>query len=99
MMMDIAVMPVILHHSLGNAVYIWFLTALTWMVTLAITTILLLAGLVSVTGRRTEVKQRYLSSLFAGVYAVFGFMMFVQIRELGNGQVGFWLVISLCLNI
>ncbi|HLR89370.1 MAG TPA: phosphatidate cytidylyltransferase [Balneolaceae bacterium] len=98
-MLDKAGMPVILPLSLGIAVYIWFLTALPWMVTLAITTILLLAGLVSVTGRRTEVKQRYLSSLFAGVYAVFGFMMIVQIRELGSGQDGFWLAISLFLMI
>src|SRR5690625_4498528 len=98
-MLDKAGMPVILPLSLGIAVYIWFLTALPWMVTLAITTIMLLAGLISVTGRRSEVKLRYLSSLFDGVYAVFGFMMVVRIRELGSGQDGFWLAISLFLML
>src|SRR5690625_2025994 len=96
-MLDKAGMPVVLPLSLGVAIYIWFLTVLPWMVTLAVTTSLLLAGLVSVTGRRTEVKQRYLSSLFAGGYDVFGIMMIVQIRELGSGQDGFRLSISLYL--
>lgn len=79
--------------------FIWFLTRLpsTWVIVTSV--ILLVAGLLAVSGKQSLLKQRLLASLFTGVYAVFGLLMIVQIRSLGGATDGFWLALSLFFMI
>ena len=91
--------PIFMPVVILIAGYVWFLTNLPWIWVIAITVILLAAGLFAVTGARSLFKQRILSTLFTGVYAVFGLLMIVQIRSLGTDLDGFWLTLSFFLMV
>ncbi len=43
--------------------------------------------------------QKWLSTLFCGIYPTFGYFLAVGVRDLGAGQDGFWLILALFLMI
>lgn len=58
-----------------------------------------LITVIAVAGRRSDRSVRWLSTLFTGVYPTVGFMMLVNIREIGSTLDGFWLTMTLMLMI
>ncbi len=47
----------------------------------------------------TDWSGKWLSTLFCGVYTTMGYYLAVDVRDLGTGQDGFWLILALFLMI
>lgn len=58
-----------------------------------------LLTVIAVLDRKSERSVRWLTTLFTGVYPTVGFVMLVNIRELGSTLDGFWLTMTLMLMI
>ncbi len=58
-----------------------------------------LLTVIAVISKHSETSVRWLSTLFTGVYPAVGFVMLVNIRELGTTIEGFWLTMTLMLMI
>ncbi len=85
--------------SLIFAFLIWRGTALPdWLIVAAVSAIILIT-IWAIVDRTRESASRWLSTLLTGVYAPVGFLMVVQIRDLGTGIEGFWLTLTLFLMI
>ena len=85
--------------SLLFALFIWRSDMLPdWLVFAAVVLVVCLA-LISILGKESTFSKRWVSTLFAGIYAPMGYMMVIQIRELGINMEGFWLTLSLFLMI
>ena len=98
-MMRQAGRPGYFEASILIACSIWSALFLPRMVTLVLTSLILIITLISLIKRGSEYSERWLSSLFTGVYAPVGFLMIVHLRDLGNSVDGFWLTITLFLMI
>lgn len=66
---------------------------------LLLISLILIVTIFSLIRRGSEFSERWLSSLFTGVYAPAGFLMMVYLRDLGHSVEGFWLTITLFLMI
>lgn len=85
--------------SLLVALFIWFFGDLPeWSVYLISGTILMLAVSAFFMDQH-EFPRRLFATLFSGIYAPAGFLMIVNMRNLGIQMDGFWLVLSLFLMI
>jgi len=58
-----------------------------------------LITVLAVAGRKSDQNLRWLTTLFTGVYPTVGFVMLINIRELGSTLDGFWLTMTLMLMI
>ncbi|NBC03489.1 MAG: phosphatidate cytidylyltransferase [Bacteroidetes bacterium] len=85
--------------SLVIAVLVWFFGDLPDWSLVVITLVVLLLSVVSFFIVRGEFQRKLFTTLFTGIYAPAGFLMIVNIREMGMGQDGFWLIISFFLMI
>lgn len=47
----------------------------------------------------SEWSQRWLNTLFCAIYPALGYFLADEVRHLGNGQEGFWLILALFLMI
>lgn len=52
-----------------------------------------------ITKKHREASDRWMAILFTGIYAPLGFIMLVQIRNIGTPIEGFWLTLALMLMI
>lgn len=79
---------------------IWFLSDIPDWIIIPLTGIILLSSLWAVLDQKTNISDRWLSTLFCGIYAPVGFMMVVHIRNLGADNMdGFWLTVALLFMI
>lgn len=85
--------------SLLIAAGVWLLNDIPEWLVISLSLLLLIGTLWAVIGRKTAMSDRWLSTLFCGIYAPVGFLMIVHIRELGQPVEGLWLTISLLLMI
>jgi len=58
-----------------------------------------LLTVIAVISKHSETSIRWLTTLFTGVYPALGFVMLINIRELGAPIEGFWLTMTLMLMI
>lgn len=77
----------------------WIFPVLPESIVLAVSSVLLLVTVWAIIDKNSEASGRWLSTLFTGIYAPFGFFMIVQIRNLGLELDGFWLTLTLFLMI
>lgn len=77
----------------------WFLIFLPDFIVFACVSILILITIGSIFSSGSEISKRWLSTLFSGIYAPVGYMMLVNIRNLGTNIEGFWLLVSFLLMI
>lgn len=85
--------------SLVIAAGIWLLADIPGWLVITLSILLLISTLWALFDRKTGLSDRWLSTLFCGIYAPVGFLMLVHIRELGENTEGFWLTVSLLLMI
>lgn len=85
--------------SLLIALLVWFFGDLPDWSVVAISLIVLLFSIVAFFIDREEFPRQLFSILFTGIYAPAGFLMIVNIRYMGVGLDGFWLVLSFFLMI
>jgi phosphatidate cytidylyltransferase len=85
--------------SLLFALVIWRGDMFSDWLLMAIVSLVLLLTVIAIIGKDKDISRRWLSTLFTGVYAPIGYLMVIQIRELGIGMEGFWLTLSLFLMI
>lgn len=91
--------PGYLWLSVGFAALIWSFHLLPKMTGYGITLLILAVTLLSVLYSSAELSRRWVSTLFAGIYAPVGFLMMVHLRDLGAGMDGFWLTVTLFFMI
>jgi len=81
------------------AAFVWFFLELpAWFIFVICGLIVFLTITALFINRQNYTRQLF-STLFSGVYAPAGFLMIVNIRELGSETEGFWLVLSFFLMI
>lgn len=88
--------------SILIAVTIWNASLLPLYVISALAIIILLISIGAAIGSKSDFKERWVSTLFTGIYAPAGFLMMVNIRDLinkSNESVGLWLTLTLFLMI
>jgi len=85
--------------SILIALTIWNAPLFPFYVISAIAIIILLISLVIVIRSKSDLKERWFSTLFTGIYAPAGFLMMVHIRNLGIESEGLWLTLTLFLMI
>jgi phosphatidate cytidylyltransferase len=66
---------------------------------LSISSAVTLITVAAVLSRKSESSVRWLTTLFTGVYPTVGFVMLLNIREMGTTIEGFWLTMTLMLMI
>lgn len=91
--------PGFLILSLLLAAAVW---AFPWLSIVQISGILLIVitiALISLLLRNKSLSRSVLSSFFSGLYAPLGFLMIVEMRQLGGQTEGFWLVLAFFLMI
>jgi phosphatidate cytidylyltransferase len=85
--------------SLVFALLIWRGAALPdWLIVAAASAVTLIT-IWAIVDRTRDSSSRWFSTLLTGVYAPVGFLMVIQIRNLGTGVEGFWLTLTLFLMI
>lgn len=88
--------------SILVAVTIWNASLFPIYVISAFAIIILLISIGTAMGSNSDFRDRWFSTLFAGIYAPAGFLMMVHIRDLvnlSNDPVGLWLTLTLFLMI
>ncbi len=85
--------------SIFLGITFWLMPVLPEAIVLAISTVLLLVTVWAILDKKTVESGRWISSLFTGIYAPFGFLMIVHIRNLGIDLDGFWLTLTFFLMI
>ncbi|MEX0648625.1 MAG: phosphatidate cytidylyltransferase [Balneolaceae bacterium] len=85
--------------SLLIAAGLWLLAGIPAWIFIPLSILLLISILWAVFDRKTELADRWLSTLFCGIYAPVGFLMLVHIRNLGENTEGFLLTVALLLMI
>ncbi|WP_069129981.1 phosphatidate cytidylyltransferase [Rhodohalobacter halophilus] len=86
--------------SLLLVLLLWSPPFIPWWLILTAAGVASLLTVIAVAGRQSDRSVRWLTTLFTGVYPTVGFMMLVNIRELGTTTIdGFWLTMTLLLMI
>jgi phosphatidate cytidylyltransferase len=91
--------PDVLFASLLIALFIWITPNLPEIWIVSVCVVALLVTIWTIIDRKTEISQKWLSSIFCGVYAPVGYLMVVHVRSLGDHMEGFWLTLALLLMI
>lgn len=78
---------------------IWNGSYLHFAVSASLAALILIITLVAIVGSKSVFRDRWLSTLFTGVYAPAGFLMMVYIRNMGAEMDGFWLTLTLFMMI
>ncbi|MDZ7718176.1 MAG: phosphatidate cytidylyltransferase [Balneolaceae bacterium] len=78
---------------------VWFFEKLPFWSVMAISLTVLVFFIISFFVSRKQFSKRLFATLFTGIYAPVGFLMIVNIRNMGDTLDGFWLVLSFFLMI
>lgn len=85
--------------SLMLVLLLWNPAFIPLWVNLSVAGVVVLVTIAAILSRESEKSVRWLSTLFTGVYPAAGFVMLVNIRELGAPVDGFWLTMTLMFMI
>lgn len=85
--------------SILIGITIWSALFLPKNVSIGLVLLVLVITIYALIRREAPFSDRWLSTLFTGVYAPAGFLMMIYLRELGNPMDGFWLTMTLFLMI
>ena len=91
--------PDYLPITLLIAANVWFSPEISPRFNLLVAAVLIFTALYSYLKRHQVRPKRWLSTLFSGLYAPFGFLMLVEIRNIGADTEGFWLTLTLMMMI
>jgi len=85
--------------SLIFVLLVWNPEFMPQWLNLSIAGVAALLTVIAVISKHSDTSVRWLSTLFTGVYPALGFVMLINIRELGAPIEGFWLTMTLMLMI
>ena len=92
----------------GRGVYMsisFLLAAIVWIAEAIPETALMIIGAVIILTTATGIigsfswSQKWTYTLFCGLYTTLGYRLAAEVRDLGSGQEGFWLILALLLMI
>lgn len=89
----------VVSFSIVTGIFFWFARHLPFWILFSFSTVIVLTAVWSLITRNNESSQRWLSTIFCGLYAPIGLFFFYQVRLLEPDDSGLWFTYALILMI